>query len=248
MDLFARLVVAADRPANRGTGVVGVLASAFGVLAGAFREDGGAARGRQKGAVNDAPYEYGPARVENFPWLDARYYATAQHELEQAGFRCFGDVENLSISSAFPRFRTAIRELVSGDGTVIAFVWQIRDRRFLGRRRTDIRAVELRTEFSDGTFLSTTNHPGPAGGYSKPRNEETQVCAAMPPGRLLGAHREAVAAVLGRRPLVSAMLVHTGRELRHAVERAHVLRCVAKLMADESVSLQPAGALNGVGV
>ena len=198
----------------------------------------GLTRAGREHALCSEPHEYGPVRVQDFHGLDEGLYDRAQRESEDAGLRCLGDVENLSVSAVFPRLRTAIRDFASDDGEVADSVWQVRAGRWFRIRRPGIRAMELVTEFSDGTFLSTTNHPGPEHGANVRGIERIQTPYPTPAGQMVAAHRAGIARVMERKCGVVPVPVQTHRELRRSAERAHALRREADVRS-------PAGAVWG---
>lgn len=173
-------------------------------------------------AVHSEPHEYAPVRVEDFRWLDARYYDAAQRRLEAAGFRCLGDLENISLSAVFPNLRTAIRNFTGDDGVVTASVWQVKLRgwlrvpTFLRLVKGDMRGVEFCTEFSDGTFVATLNNLGPDSGSDVREIRRMQLPAGTPVEELMDIHRQRVAAFRENHAQAVPVPVRSERELREA--------------------------------
>ena len=186
---------------------------------------------QQKRALYSAPHEFAPVRARDFPWLDAAFYDATQRWLESVGFRCFGDLENVSLSAVSPEMRTAIRDLASGDGVVSASIWQVKMRggrrvaAIFRLRKGDRRVVDFVTEFSDGTFLSTSNNREFASTSPVPGLERLPLPEASPIEDALVAHRRRVAEILTRRPGITALLVRTAKDLRSSAARAHALKC-----------------------
>ena len=185
----------------------------------------------QKRAIYSAPHEYAPVRVHDFRWLDAGWYDATQRWLESVGFRCFGDVENLSLSAVYPKMRTALRGLASGDGVVSASIWQVKIRGWMRLLvwfrllKGDMRVVDFDTEFSDGTFLSTANNREFDPSSDIPGIERIQLPNATPIEDVLVAHRRRVAEILTQRPGITPVFVHTAKDVRSAAARAHMLKC-----------------------
>ena len=186
---------------------------------------------QQKQAIDSAPHEYAPVRVHDFRWLDAGYYDATQRWLESVGFRCFGDVENLSLSAVYPNMRTAVRDLASADAVVSASIWQVKMRgwlrvpAFLRLLKGDMRVVDFDTEFSDGTFLSTANNREFDPGSGIPGIERIQLPNATPIEDVLVAHRRRAAEILTQRPGIAPVWVRTAKDVRSAAARAHALKC-----------------------
>lgn len=233
MDFVAHVLATADRPAfPESFGSFSLIPGAglvLRLLGGSSRARGaaGVAQGydERRQALYSEPHEYGPVRVHDFRWLDEGYYDGVQHALEECGFRCFGDVENLSVSAVFPRMRCAIREFASDDAVIAAFAWQLRVHGWLAAWNADVRVVELQTRFSDGTFLATTNHPGPEHGGAAERIEQIHVPPATDVRGQVSAHRCRVTALLEERPWIAPVPVRTHRDLRRSAERVHAMRC-----------------------
>jgi hypothetical protein len=118
-------------------------------------------------ALSKEKHEYGPASPRDFPHLDLAFYDRGEHELGQLGFRSLGDWENLTVSGAsagaLAFTRTFIRLTVSRDGLVAAALYHARPRLVLRfmlsvlRKQSFFKNCEFETEYSDGSFLVTTN-------------------------------------------------------------------------------------------
>jgi len=124
-------------------------------------------------------YEYRSVDPKEFSWLDAPFYDDVRTKLEAQGFRFLGDYENETLLRKSPRRRTFIRRMLSDDGTIkiscgqmklqwwerMLVPWKLQEwERMPGPSGTvppsDFQAVDLGTEFNDGTFLWTTNSEG----------------------------------------------------------------------------------------
>jgi hypothetical protein len=182
-------------------------------------------------AVYSGPHEYAPVRVEDFRWLDPLYYDAMQRQLEAAGFRCLGDLENISLSDVLPNMRTAIRNLTGDGGAVTASVWQVklrgsqRARAFLRLLKGDMRVVEFGTEFSDGTFLTTLNNLGLDSSGDVREIRRMRLPNETPVEELVEIHRQRVAAFLADHAHVLPVPMRSEREIRGSWARAHALKC-----------------------
>jgi hypothetical protein len=170
--------------------------------------------------------------VEDFRWLDARYYDAGQRRLEAAGFRCLGDLENISLSAVFQNLRTAIRNFTGDDGVVAASVWQVKLRgwlrvpAFLRLVKGDMRVVEFCTEFSDGTFVATLNSLGLDSGSDVREIRRMRLPAGTHVEELINIHRQRVAAFREDYATVRPVPVRSERELREVWARMHALKCM----------------------
>jgi hypothetical protein len=95
-------------------------------------------------------------RPSDFPELDCEFYDRVRSSLEAHGFRFLGDRENITLSRIVPDSRTFIRTTVSADGSIVGGAYHLKVRRVRGIP-VEKRTIEFETEFSDGTFLSTSN-------------------------------------------------------------------------------------------
>lgn len=193
-------------------------------------------------AVYSEPHEYAPVRVEDFHWLDARHYDAMQCRLEAGGFRCLGDLENISLSAVFPKLRTAIRNFTGDDGVVTASVWQVKVRgwrralAFLRLVKGDMRVAEFCTEFTDGTFLMTLNNLGLDSSSDVREVRRMRLPVATPVEELMEIHRQRVAAFVGDHAGVLPVPVRSERKLRESWARAHALKC-AEMAGRHSVDM-----------
>jgi mRNA-degrading endonuclease toxin of MazEF toxin-antitoxin module len=133
-------------------------------------------------------YEYRWVDAADFPNLDREFYDETQAALESLGFRWLGDRENLTLTKAFPKLRTFVRAMVSADGTISSYHYHIQAITPKGTR--NIQTIELGSELSDGTFLTTSNSLQSAPGTTYPGIDSKRHAAATSPDELLCDHRE----------------------------------------------------------
>jgi hypothetical protein len=117
------------------------------------------------------------------PEVDLGFYDTAQRTLEKAGFRKLGDMEDLTLSAAFPKTRTFFRIMATGDGHIVAYVYHVKIRgvrRWLAMvlRFQEERVVDLDSWFDYGAFLSTSNSYGGSLDLKRP----PRIAALFQPG------------------------------------------------------------------
>jgi hypothetical protein len=150
-------------------------------------------------AIYSAPHEIVEIRAASFRDLNHRFYDNTRAELEAFGFRYLADIEDLTLSRQFPSMRTFIRALIGDEGTISAGVYQLKFRGFyrllqlVGLLARKPFFVDLETEFSDGTFVATSNTAGTD--LSSPVEEihRYRLAQAAPVAQLLAVHREQVA-------------------------------------------------------
>lgn len=147
-------------------------------------------------AIYSAPHEVVEVRASTFRDLDHRFYDATRVELEALGFRFLADIEDLTLSRQFPSMRTFIRSLTGDQGTISAAIYQLKFRGFyrilqlaglLARRPF---FVDFETEFSDGTFLATSNTAETDLNSAVPEIHRYRLAQAAPVAQLLAVHRE----------------------------------------------------------
>ncbi len=238
MDIFQHLVAAVERTLSSGmipwSGLLWLGFSLWALLHFSPIQRSASEAERITGlqrSVYSEPHEFAPVRVEDFRWLDARHYSAMQRRLEAAGFRCMGDLENISLSAVFPNLRTASRNFTGDHGKVTASVWQVKPRgwlRVLALLRLvkgDMRVAEFATGLSDGTFIATLDNLGLDSSSDVRGIRRMRLPAGTPVGELLGIHRQRVAAFLADHPRLEPLAVRSERELRESWARAHALKC-----------------------
>jgi hypothetical protein len=105
-------------------------------------------------------HEFRNADDEDFESVDRKFYDDAQQRFAELGFRHLGDIVDQTIEQT-NGLTTVVRVMSSTDGSTTAGVYHFKPpmmpRGFEGK---DLVMVDLSTEFSDGTFLLTSNTKG----------------------------------------------------------------------------------------
>lgn len=133
------------------------------------------------------------------PHLERTHYDRMQAALEAEGFRTLADVEDVTMTRAYPELRTCIRVLVGHAGHTLAGIAQLRVRGWkrwfarLARVPVDAHALEFTTELEDGHFVVTNNLEGHASLPVPPAWLVRRHAPDTPLAALLRAHREHVA-------------------------------------------------------
>jgi hypothetical protein len=161
-----------------------------------------------KAVYGSEPYEYRMVQPLEFPELDSEFYDRARSWFQAQGFRFLGDRENVTLSRIMPQARTFIRTMVSADGTIFGGAYHVKLQRVRGLP-AEARVIEFETEFSDGTFVTTSNAPATARTL-----EVSGIHAERFPGEtsadeLLRTHRERLAGVAESRPPLTATRLKT---------------------------------------
>ena len=117
-------------------------------------------RGPEWGAK--ALQEYAPADLADYRHLDQRFYERVTREAEQLGFVLTGEMENKTVSRLGVGLPAVIRCLSDRKGISIALYnfkgrgWQT----WINRQHRNVCAIEVCTELSDGSFVTTSNSWG----------------------------------------------------------------------------------------
>lgn len=170
--------------------------------------------------------EYREADPARFPHLDLQFYDAAARVLEGEGFVRLGDLEDVTnntapYSAGAPLF---IRGLAGDGGRISAGIYHFRTllrrtwrARLLGGGKS-AKIVDLETELSDGTFLTTSNAAS-----ARSMTRPSQILADhLPSGctplEVLEAHRRRLADYLAEHPDVEVRRITT---LEQVLDQAH---------------------------
>lgn len=161
------------------------------------------------------------ADPRDFGWMNQSHYESATKSLEDRGFIHLEDIEDLTLSRAFPRTRTFIRSMIGAEGTLQAGVYDISPRgsyrflQLLGAISRDFRTIDLVTELTNGRFvLSSTADKKMASGNVPPEADAEFYPRDMPIDEYLEAHVARVQSALDAEPGLDILRVHTARESR----------------------------------
>jgi hypothetical protein len=116
-------------------------------------------------ATYQATHRYVRVKPADFPHLDIGWYEKTSRLLATKGFRTVADVEDKTITEAPGTVLSAIlvRALLSRDGTVTAALYHPHIKKLWVRvmlwllRKTPGKVVDMETEFTDGSFVATSN-------------------------------------------------------------------------------------------
>jgi len=94
----------------------------------------------------------------------------------------------------------------------------------LGKTPRKLRAVDLETELSDGSFVTTSDATQAAKASEFTDISRVFLPQGTPPAQLLAAHREHLQQILAAKPGVSPVVVRSFDELRESQNRLHMLK------------------------
>jgi len=174
------------------------------------------------------PLDLAEVSHREFAHADVAYYDRIARELEAAGYRCLGDLEERNESRRFPKMRHFVRLLISADGTTTAAITHLRLRGWTGLALRcvtggrDVYVIEFETEFEDHASLKTTNSP------VKPDPYEHLDVRTLPRATtcedLMRAHAEAVAEVLADPAHPRPVRIETLADAIASAQHQHALK------------------------
>ncbi|MBC7841912.1 MAG: hypothetical protein H7099_06355 [Gemmatimonadaceae bacterium] len=178
-------------------------------------------------------HEYVAADARRFGHLDMRFYERTTRLLGSNGFRTLADIEDRTITNS-PNgvlMPVLVRTMLSRDGTVLAGLYHPRISRILLRvllwlfRKLPGKVIDMETEFSDGSFVVTSNATS-AAAIDLPATLISAEFLAASVTALAVFHRHAarVAAHLIARPGVTARAVSTLDELVASQNRMNAIK------------------------
>ncbi len=105
-------------------------------------------------------HDFRNARDEDFAAVDRKFYEDAQQRFADLGFRHLGDIVDQTIEQT-NGLSSVVLVMSSTDGSTTAGVYHFKPPKMpRGFEGKDLVMVDLSTEFSDGTFLLTSNTKG----------------------------------------------------------------------------------------
>lgn len=169
-------------------------------------------------------HEFRAATEADFDKLDRTAYDAATRELESRGFRQLGDVVDSTIEK-LRGMTPVLRVFASADGAIKAAAYH-----FVSgptRRQPDglqLFVCDLGTEFTDGTFLASSNTEGVDLMTPPPTIRKLLRPPGTPIGVLLAAHESEQKAVLAVNPSLSCVPVRTLADALAAAEREQAVK------------------------
>ena len=127
---------------------------------------GGAALRARLDAVYGSPHELVRVSPAAFPEADLEFYDRARTQLEGRGYKCLGDVEDVTMAGVYPHNRTFLRLFVDAGAMVRATAYHMHPRgvvvsllQLVQLYPRNLRVLELVSEIR-GSFLVTANTHG----------------------------------------------------------------------------------------
>jgi hypothetical protein len=175
---------------------------------------------QNKAIYASGPHEMRTVSPAEFPNLDHSFYDSFRDHFAAHGFRFVWDREDMTLTRVFPHQRTFIRVLLGADGTIMAGAYHIRN------LSPEVRNMGLETEFSDGTFVTTSTAKDKA--LPVPGIDAKRYPATTPPDELLHIHKERVAQKLRSDADITAVSIRNGDECVQSQRRQQAIRAKHK--------------------
>ena len=128
--------------------------------------------------------------------LDHGFYARAQAEFDAEGFRYLGDIEDRTVSRQFPKMRTFVRLFLGDGGSISGNAYHGKVRGFwmrllklVGLLPAKPFYIDLETEFSDRSFVATSNTLGADLSAEVPGILRQTFAQSTPLAEMVQAHR-----------------------------------------------------------
>lgn len=182
-------------------------------------------------SVYAGDHDYVSVDPRAFDWMSLDYYSRMTPALEERGFLHLEDLEDLTLTRAFPLTRTFVRCFTGAEGTIVAGIYDLKPRgwyrllQMAGAIPKDLRTIDLETELSDGGFvLSTTADRKLASIDIPPEADAGYYPRGMPLDDFLDDHTARVQAKLDANPGLDLIRVHTAVECRAMQTRLQRLK------------------------
>lgn len=183
-------------------------------------------------ATYQATHRYVRVKPTDFPHLDISWYEKTTRLLATKGFRAVADVEDKTITEAPGTVLSAIlvRALASRDGTVVAALYHPHIRKLWVRvllwilRKTPGKVVDMETEFSDGSFVATTNAASAGVLENGPMIQAEFLPFTTTPLEVHARHMARVAEHLAQRPGVAPRVMTSYEDMLASQHRMNALK------------------------
>ncbi len=189
---------------------------------------GGSALRARLDAVYGEPHELARVSPEAFPEADLEFYDRVRADLQGRGYRCIGDIEDLTMSRIYPHNRTFVRLLVDAGGMIRASAYHLHPRgvvisllQLVQLFPRHLRVVELVTEIQ-GIFLVTSNTHGIDRLEPPPEAKVERMPLSTPLAEIIASHEKRITALLRMYPERAPVSFETYDDLVASMARAHV--------------------------
>lgn len=168
-------------------------------------------------------HEYRDAVESDFQSLDRDRYEKTTQELLDRGYRLIGDRVNVTVEKQ--GVVTVIRALASPDGTTLAGIFHFpRASKARGLEGKTLFTIDLETEFSDGTFLVTSNTLETDLLTPPPAIKRQRLTLETPLAEMIEAHESYKQQALAAQPGLTCTVVDTMEDVSEFQHRQHAAK------------------------
>jgi hypothetical protein len=183
-------------------------------------------------ATYQPTHNYVTVDARTFRHLDLKFYDKTAHKLANKGFRTLADVEDKTITATPDGvlMPVLIRTLLSKDGTVMAALYHPRIKPLMMRlllwvlRKLPGKVVDMETEFTDGSFVVTSNAAAAAAIDLPALISAEYLPKTASAHHVAHRHTQRVAAHIASRHGVSAKAVRTHAEVLASQNRMNAIK------------------------
>lgn len=183
-------------------------------------------------ATYQATHDYQLVSASAFKHLDLAFYERTTALFVKQGFRVLADVEDKTITNTpgTVLMPVMVRALISKDGTVMCSLYHPRIGPLIPRlllwvlRKLPGKVVDMETEFSDGSFVATSNATGAAAMELPALISAEYLPMNTTPFAVQQRHTQRVTEHLAQRPGVTARVITTHTELLASQNRMNALK------------------------
>ncbi|MGD8452267.1 MAG: hypothetical protein PVJ57_10650 [Phycisphaerae bacterium] len=174
-------------------------------------------------------HEYRPANPGDFPHVDQDFYDGNSAFLSQNGFRFLADMENVTVNAACHVVRTYIRTMLADDGTTAVSLYDPRRAPEPGQPAVEAvtklgGVADFGTDFTDGTFIGTSNAPDADVWELPPQMQTEHLGADATLTELIVRHAERVVQYADERPDAHPVVFHSLEDVLASAQQTQAVR------------------------
>jgi len=164
-------------------------------------------------------HDYRDARESDFKAADRNWYDASTGELAALGYRLLGDIVDDTIAKV-AGLVIVIRRFVSADGLNMAAIYQF----VRPGMSVDLRVCDVESEFSDGSFLTSSNSEAAKNVTMPPQIRSTKYPAKTTISELVALHDVAKRKLHKEQPNLRGLEIRTKEEYQDAQHRQDVIK------------------------
>lgn len=170
-------------------------------------------------ALYSTRHEFQEINPMTFPNLDLKFYDDIKNNLAAIGFKFLADIEDVTCTKAMPSVRTFIRTMIDNSGTIMGSIYHFKTKGIMKLLLIIVgmpaqsKVIDFETEFSDGSFICTSNTLETDKTGNVPGIKRVQFPNNTSYNELLAAHKSAVARALSSNSNIKLVVVKSLSEV-----------------------------------